>query len=91
MQWCTAAEYVNTHTCSQVQDTVVLVIDRQHDVRNHVGNLVVSGQVERGHSNGSDHILNLWVVPDHSKVLDVVGSFWAGVFADALGKEAMVS
>lgn len=68
----------------------MLVIDRQHDVRNHVGNLIVSGQVERGHPNGSDHILNLWVVPDHSEVLDVVGSSWGGVFADALGKEAIV-
>lgn len=52
----------------------MLVIDRQHDVCNHVGNLIVGGQVERGHPNGSDHVLDLWVVPDHAKVLDVVGS-----------------
>lgn len=68
----------------------MLIIDRQHDVRNHVGNLIVSGQVEWGHPIGSDHILNLWVVPDHSEVLDVAGSSWGGVFADALGKEAIV-
>lgn len=50
----------------------MLVIDRQHDVCDHVGDLVVSGQVERSHSHRSDHVLDFRVVSDHAEVLDLV-------------------
>lgn len=66
----------------------MLVIDRQHDVCHHVGDLVVGGQVERSHSHRSDHVLDFRVVSDHAEVLDVVLTHRRRVFADALGKEA---
>lgn len=78
-----------THTCSEVQNAVVLVVDRQHDVRHSVCDLVVCGQVERGHTDRSDHVLNLWVVSDHAEVLDVVLTSCGRVFEDTLSEEAM--
>lgn len=64
--------HTHTHTCSEVQDAVVLVVDRQDDVRHSVGDLVVRGQVERRHADGPDHVLDFRVVSDHPKVFDVV-------------------
>lgn len=79
-----------THTCSEVQDAVVLVIDRQHDVRHGVCDLVVRGQVERSNTDWPDHVLDFWVVSDHPKVLDVVvTSGGRRVFAHTLRDKVM--
>lgn len=69
----------------------MLVVDRQHDVRHGVCDLVVCGQVERGHTDRPDHVLDLWVVSDHAEVLDVVRTSCGRVFEDALWEEVMQS
>ena len=84
--------YTHTHTLTrthtltgpQVQDAVVLIIDRQHDVGYGVGDLVVGGQVQWRHAHRPDHILNLRVVSDDAQVLDVIVAPRRGVPADTL-------
>lgn len=74
------------HTCSKVQDTVVLIVDRQDNVCHSVRDLVICRKVEWSHTNRPDHILNFWVVSDNPEVLDVVvtSSSYCRVFADTL-------
>lgn len=91
--YCTSMinSYTCTHTCSKVQDAVVLIIDCQYNVCHCVCDLVICGQVKWSHTDWSDHILNFWVVSDDSKVLDVVVTSCSRVFADTLGEEVMLS
>lgn len=76
---------MQTHTCAQVQNAVVLIVDRQDNVRHRVRDLVVCGQVQRSHAHRPDHVLDLRVVSDHPEVLDVVGTSCRQVLADTLG------
>ncbi len=78
-----------THTCSKVQDAIVLIVDRQDDVCHRVCDLVVCGQVKWSNTDRPDHIFNFWVVSDHPEVLDVVLTSRCRVFADALKGEVM--
>lgn len=66
---------MQTHTCSEVQDGVVEIIDSKDDICHRVSDLVICGEVEWSHTNGTDHILNFWVVSDHPEVFDVVLTF----------------
>lgn len=74
-----------THTCAQVQNAVVLIVDRQHNVRHRVCDLIVCGQVQWSHAHRPDHVLDFRVVSDHPEVLDVVGTSCRQVLADTLG------
>lgn len=80
---------MHSHTCAEVEDAVVLIVDRQDNVRHSVCDLVICGQVERSHTDGPDHILNLRVVSDHPEVLDVVVTSRCRVLADTLRGEVI--
>lgn len=76
-----------THTCAEVQNAVVLIVDRQDDVRHRVRDLIVCGQVQWSHAHRPDHVLDFRVVSDDAEVLDVVGTSCRKVLADALAEK----
>lgn len=78
-----------THTCSEVQYAVMLIVDCQDNVCHSVCDLVIHGEVKWSHTNWPDHIFNFWVVSDHPEVFNVVLNSRWWVSADTLWRDVM--